>query len=102
MDKKYLISKLFNDIAINLNTTDLKKAESAYYAVFKSIVRNLRTHGIVFLPDIGHMAIKNIKSVSTPVNAHNPSSRAVYGEFSTIKFYPCDKLKLFIKSFIKK
>lgn len=96
MNKKVLIDKMINDIAINLNTCDLEAAKNSYYAVFKAIVKNLKGHGIVYLPDFGRIKVsKTAPKITTPIN--KSSGRISVPGVKVVKFAPDEKLKEYIK-----
>jgi nucleoid DNA-binding protein len=90
-----LTNKMFNDIAIALNTADVSQAKKSYYAVWRGIIKNLASHGIVYLPDVGRMKIGQKGPISTPMN--NSMGRKTYPGFKVVKFLPDDKLKDYIK-----
>ena len=89
-------NKFFNDLAIEINFSDLADVKKVYYGLVRTLTKGLRKEEKIELPDMGKFSIHKRKARETVVVGS--LERRKLPAIKTLKFVVDYKLKDYIKN----
>jgi len=89
------MENLYRNISKRVNYIDENLVKNVYYAIIKEILANLKDFSGIRLPDFGKFEI--IVHKERRIGKIRTKELVVVPPTKLIKFYPCEKLKNYIK-----
>jgi len=86
--------EFFNELAIALNKSDLKETKELYFALARFIVKSVKKKGLINLPDVGMIRIKEMKGRLGFVPT--TKIRKEYPPCNTVRFLADYKFKKYV------
>ena len=101
VDKRVASTKVFfDDLSAKLNYLDPGTVRDVYYALIRLILLDLRTKGVVKLPDFG--SFKTVEFKPRRILNVNTKKHETVASFLALKFEACMRLREYVKNIVKK